>query len=180
MVTHSHGMFRATPGHLVFVVDQSGRQVDKAVASLKVGDLIMVASTDQAGEKMLRHSEVLAMHDDLGSDGLYAPLTPSGTLIVDDVVASNYATHSVEVSLPHGAAHALFFPLRLWHRFKFADLFSFFSTSLCSMGSPSDSRVCQLEREPEHDEDANDLHPFLELMYHRIRLDRLSRFLSSV
>ena len=42
------------------------------------------------------------------SPGAFVPLTEHGTLLVDGVLASNYA------SFPHGLSHALTAPFRLW------------------------------------------------------------------
>ena len=57
---------------------------------------------------------------------MFAPLTSSGTIVVDGVLASNYAGSSATLSSPHGAAHGIAFPLRVYHKLQHA--FAFFST----------------------------------------------------
>ena len=45
--------------------------------------------------------------------GMFAPLTPSGTIVVDNVHASDYAGSSEMLSSPHGTAHAIAFSARV-------------------------------------------------------------------
>merc|ERR1711974_155945 len=67
-------------------------------------------------------SLVLAISVEVTKSGMYAPFTPAGALVVDGVVASNYGTPSSRMRLPHGAAHAAFFLLRVYHNLSFPSL----------------------------------------------------------
>ena len=58
---------------------------------------------------------VLSVRRSVESAGLFAPLTASGTIVVDSVFASNYAAPSTTLRLPHGMAHAVLFPTRVFH-----------------------------------------------------------------
>merc|ERR1711879_1113081 len=100
-VAHETGTFQATSGHLVFTAES-----DKPMSKVVVGDSLLV------GDKWQKVTGVSVIES---SSGLYAPLTPSGTIVVEGVLASNYATPSPSLWLPHAAAHAAFFSLRALH-----------------------------------------------------------------
>lgn len=116
-VVHSCGNFRASQGHIVFVADHRGAKLDKFVADLHVGDKLF-ASTDGVATLCT----VLGVRHDANDLGMYAPMTMTGTIIVDGVVASNYATSSVR--LPHSCAHAFFSPVRMFHKLGLARVWS--------------------------------------------------------
>jgi len=132
-VIHSYGQFRATAGHLVFT--SAG---DMPVSHLQVGDQIVV-------EGSVELSKVLAIKQSESVSGMYAPLTASGTIVVDDIVASNYAAPSTALWLPHTSAHAFFYPLRFFYQLGFA------ATS---------------------EERADALQPFLKISHEWLRLDK--------
>jgi len=100
-VVHSLGEFLASANHLVFANEE-----DVLVADVQVGDLLSVAD----GKSM-----VLSVRQSVGSQGMFAPLTASGTIAVDGVLASSYAAPSTTLRLPHGMAHAVAFPTRMFH-----------------------------------------------------------------
>merc|ERR1719436_2179639 len=93
-VVHAHGTFQASENHIVFTT-----KGDTPVSALRPGDELL----GQSGP-----SPILAIREESTAAGMYAPLTASGALVVDGVIASNYATPSSRVSLPHAAAHAAF------------------------------------------------------------------------
>jgi hypothetical protein len=132
-VIHSHGQFRATAGHLVFTSDG-----DMPMSQLQVGDQIVV-------EGAAGFSNVIAIHQSDSVSGMYAPLTASGTIVVDDVVVSNYAAPSKGLRLPHTSAHAFFYPLRFFYQLGLASA-------------------------PEEKDDA--LQPFLTISHQWLRLDK--------
>lgn len=113
-VKHSQGEFAATSTHMVFV-SASGARAEKMVSQLVVGDLLIV----QDGLT----SEVLSIHGATSKSGMFAPLTASGKVVVDGVLASIYAAPSTNVYLPHSSAHAWMLPVRLAHRFGLASVF---------------------------------------------------------
>eukprot|EP00928_Gymnodinium_smaydae_P065085 TRINITY_DN48280_c0_g1_i1.p1 TRINITY_DN48280_c0_g1~~TRINITY_DN48280_c0_g1_i1.p1 ORF type:complete len:358 (-),score=35.61 TRINITY_DN48280_c0_g1_i1:134-1207(-) len=112
-VEHSDGTFRASANHVVFVVSSSGTK-DTSVRSLHVGDRLLISNGNATS-----YSTILSLRHDAGKTGMYAPLTASGTIVVDGVVSSNYATAG-NSDIPHAAMHASFFPLRAYKRL-FAD-----------------------------------------------------------
>merc|ERR1712203_442198 len=93
-VQHSHGEFRVSPHHVVFV--ETG---DKLAADLTTGDKVLVSENSGVVAR-----EVLIMKQSSGNSGMFAPLTPSGTVVVDNVAASNYASYA-HVPFPHSALH---------------------------------------------------------------------------
>lgn len=111
-VEHARGTFRVSANHLVFAQDGMGRRLDKIAIQLNAGDLIYLPSSAAETEQVVR---VLSIHSSEGDSGMYAPLTASGTIVVDGIVASNYATHSQATWIPHGAIHAAFLPVRIYH-----------------------------------------------------------------
>lgn len=114
-VVHSQGTFRASANHLAFVLSEGGVRGDMPVSALRSGDQLLVQSA--SGKEM--PSLILSISLESTSAGMYAPFTSSGALVVDGVIASNYGAPSSGVSLPHGAAHAAFFALRLFHQLDF-------------------------------------------------------------
>jgi hypothetical protein len=102
-VVHSKGEHRATGNHIVFVLGSANKAVDQ----LQVGDQLLATEGPSA---------VLAIRRDTGNSGMFAPVTHSGTLVVDGVLASSYATPGSRLRLPHSVAHSIFFPLRMYHR----------------------------------------------------------------
>lgn len=110
-VVHSQGTFRASPNHLAFVLSEGGVRGDMPVSALRPGDQLLVQSASGKGMPSL----ILSIGLESASAGMYAPFTSSGALVVDGVIASNYGAPSSGVSLPHGAAHAAFFALRMFH-----------------------------------------------------------------
>jgi len=132
-IIHSYGQFRATAGHLVFTKDGG-----MPMSQLQAGDEIVVEGTEGL-------SKVIAVHKSTSESGMYAPFTASGTIAVDDVVASNYAAPSKGLRLPHTSAHAFFYPLRMFYQFGFTSA-------------------------PEEKADA--LQPFLTISHNFLRLDK--------
>merc|ERR1712072_1553804 len=83
------------------------------VSALRPGDHLLVQGSS---------SPILSIGKEITTAGMYAPLTASAALVVDGVVASNYGAPSSGMSLPHGAAHAAFFALRVYHYFDLGSL----------------------------------------------------------
>jgi len=110
-VVHSQGTFRASANHLAFVLSEGGVRGDMPVSTLRPGEQLLVQSA--SGEEV--PSLILSSSLESTTAGMYAPFTSSGALVVDGVIASNYGAPSSGVSLPHGAAHAAFFGLRMFH-----------------------------------------------------------------
>jgi len=131
-VKHSHGELRVSQHHVVFV--ETG---DKLAADLTAGDKVYVSE-----DSGLVLREVLAVVQSSGRTGMFAPLTPSGTIVVDNVVASNYASYG-HAWFPHNALHATFFPVRAFHALGLAS----FSPKVADAGEhlhPYASAIWQL------------------------------------
>merc|ERR1711862_444139 len=113
VLVHSRGQLRATAEHIVFVLNAQGQRVDVAMKDVRVGDQVLTSS--QPGSAVLPGS-VLAVREDMAvSEGMFAPLVASGSVVVDKTVASVYAGAPAYRSGPHAAYHALFFVARIWH-----------------------------------------------------------------
>eukprot|EP00747_Dinoflagellata_sp_TGD_P197389 gnl/TRDRNA2_/TRDRNA2_68675_c0_seq1.p1 gnl/TRDRNA2_/TRDRNA2_68675_c0~~gnl/TRDRNA2_/TRDRNA2_68675_c0_seq1.p1 ORF type:complete len:502 (+),score=69.59 gnl/TRDRNA2_/TRDRNA2_68675_c0_seq1:40-1545(+) len=163
-VVHTGGIFRASDTHLVFTCGTGGRKkmerIDKFVGNLQPGELLCgVEGTDVIPSKILhverRRGDTL---------GMIAPLTAAGTVVVDGVVASNYASPSRSVLLKHTLAHMTLFPLRIYYVFGWDRLLT-----------PVWSVVCQLLGWQKACADNGDLelHPFASLLTDSLHLERL-------
>eukprot|EP00928_Gymnodinium_smaydae_P030445 TRINITY_DN22647_c0_g1_i1.p1 TRINITY_DN22647_c0_g1~~TRINITY_DN22647_c0_g1_i1.p1 ORF type:complete len:753 (-),score=127.59 TRINITY_DN22647_c0_g1_i1:294-2507(-) len=101
---HELGQLRVSARHLVFAVgsdDADTQPTSHFAAELRPGDRLLTVSGS---------SRILSVDRGQSSRGMFAPLTASGTIVVDGVVASNYATAGERLS--HGLLHATMFPLR--------------------------------------------------------------------
>jgi hypothetical protein len=149
-VRHEFGEVQATQRHLVLTAEGG----DKPVGELKPGDLLLVA---KGSGGQLEPSAVLAVRPVNGIDA-YAPLTASGTIVVDGVAASNYASTASagDAYVTHAVAHAFLFPVRA---FNCAGLSSLWT--LVGAGT----------------RDTQELHPFLDLAYRHLKIDTLHALL---
>jgi hypothetical protein len=111
-VVHTHGSFRASRNHLVFVISDGGVRHDKTTGALQPGDLLLIMDSEAAE---VSKSIVLSISSQMTTEGMYAPLTSSGTLLVDGVVASAYGTPELGKKFHHAASHASFFAVRAYH-----------------------------------------------------------------
>eukprot|EP00929_Paragymnodinium_shiwhaense_P111491 TRINITY_DN795_c0_g1_i1.p1 TRINITY_DN795_c0_g1~~TRINITY_DN795_c0_g1_i1.p1 ORF type:complete len:490 (+),score=54.86 TRINITY_DN795_c0_g1_i1:1702-3171(+) len=102
MIEHELGSFRATLQHMIFA--DSG---DVALHKLLVGQrLTVVRGAARSTVRVFSVSKVPSIV------GLMSPLTESGSLIVDGVLASTYAA-AYGGSVKHAAMHASFYALRV-------------------------------------------------------------------
>jgi hypothetical protein len=152
-IWHATGVFRATAGHLVFVatIGSKGSSIAKAVTDLQVGDELLSIPSDAS---TIIRSTVIGIRRGKSS-GMYAPLTPSGTIVVDDVIASNYATPQPSVHLPHGAAHAAMFLARAF--------------AACGFNGMAPQSW------PGKNESAEEMNSLAMLLYRHLKLERLLR-----
>lgn len=92
-----------TPSHLLMVPSETGPKAVFA-QTLQVGDRVL--TKNEAGE--LIEDTVISSHL-IKRQGVFAPLTVHGTVVVDNVVASCYAVVGSQ-----SLAHWSFLPARLW------------------------------------------------------------------
>merc|ERR1712151_1388949 len=109
-IVHEHGTLRVSANHLVPVRCRERREY-KAAVDVRPGDKVFIADRNTAPSST--ESQVLEIRQGASDSGMFAPLTAAGTIVVDGVVASNYATPGLGQRLPHELAHAMFFPLRM-------------------------------------------------------------------
>jgi len=94
-IEHEAGELRATGNHLLFNGEGNAKPADR----FTTGDTLLLTGAFQA--------RVLGLRKDKTEHGLFAPLTSSGTVSIDGVEASNYATVN-NLDIPHSAMHASF------------------------------------------------------------------------
>lgn len=153
-VVHSRGEFRATENHIVFIVadGKRGSRKSKMVGQLVVGDELIIV--DPSNQRSVAFSHVLSVRRSAGASGLYAPLTASGTIVVDGVVASNYASPSMNKDLGHDTAHAFLLPVRIYHMLGLNVLLQpLFNQFAVASG------------------EAEEMHPYLALMFRCLKFD---------
>ncbi|GFQ85725.1 desert hedgehog protein B [Trichonephila clavata] len=105
--TNNSNILLLTQRHLLFKWENKILTATYAV-HIKEGDFIYTRSV--ANQTMLAAVTNVSLST---QKGVYAPLTESGTIVVDGIWASCYA----EVA-SHNLAHALFFPVRFLHVIK--------------------------------------------------------------
>jgi len=109
-VIHEGGALTLTPNHIVFASTGNDDDVQEIPArNLKAGMKLLTQTNIPEGEK--RASLVRAV-ESTTMDGYYAPLTSSGTIVVDAVVASCYTEN---YRLPHWVINILMAPFRFVH-----------------------------------------------------------------
>ncbi|UJR18075.1 hypothetical protein I4U23_004975 [Adineta vaga] len=99
-LSNSTSILLVSPNHLVFDFDSNAARF---AGKFHVGDRVQFIDNHQ-----LVPAEILSMKL-TKAQGYYAPLTPSGTIIVNGVVSSNYATVS-----NHALAHYFMGAYRWW------------------------------------------------------------------
>jgi len=78
-----------TPDHLVFLHDNNTKTARAVPArSLRVGDRLLSTTTTSPSSSSMLIEEIRSVT----RVGAYGPFTPSGTVVVNDIVASNYVT----------------------------------------------------------------------------------------
>lgn len=179
-IVHSYGEFQATENHIIFVaadIDKANvdphQRVSRLVGKLTPGDWLM--ATDPDNPQLVRYSRVLAVRHSSGESGVYAPLTAAGTIVVDGVVASNYASPNAQTDLTHRTAHAFLLPVRLYHFFGIKTLLHPFWQHFCGTSSHWLCLGDHLDaaRKSAVPVKIDELHPYLAVMYRGFRVDKL-------
>ncbi|XP_071162766.1 uncharacterized protein [Mytilus edulis] len=113
-IVHDNGKITLTPEHIMFV---GKNRYPKHASNLKPGDHLYFITNDNASQTATM-STVLSIRKVKGR-GIYAPLTYSGRLLVDNIDVSCYCTLNPlkavgrEIISSHTLAHAGFLPLRI-------------------------------------------------------------------
>jgi hypothetical protein len=123
MITHEYGTMNLTAGHGIATLEHGFVPAGK----VNVGDSLLSAATDDS----LRTSRVLSLRT-VQKIGMFGPLTWSGTIMVDGVLASSYMVtaefvHSAALenfvsyiggwNNAHSLLHYVFLPMRASHAF---------------------------------------------------------------
>lgn len=100
-----------TPSHLVLRLGGEGLQTEQVFAAqVLVGDHLMVRDS---ADVFVRDTVISVEAQWVEQGGVYAPLTRTGTLLVDDVLVSCYAQFNSQT-----VAHLSFAPFRLYFNVK--------------------------------------------------------------
>ena len=97
-----------SPLHLIAHISKETRKLEFVFAKeLKLDDQLVVETTN--GER--KHDRCTKI-ESIQDKGAYAPLTESGTIMVNNVLASCYAN-----TYNHELAHLVFKPVRFWYTY---------------------------------------------------------------
>lgn len=155
-LVHEQGRVRMTENHIVFVHGPNGR-IDKAAGKVQLGEQLF-AVVDGATQT----SSVLEINQKSMAMGMYAPLTRTGTIVVDGVVASNYALPDLSMKLPHSLAHFVLLPVRVYHALGLNNVMQ----ALCKLPGGSDLLRCS----------ASAYHPYIDVIYKKLGIQQLLKF----
>lgn len=115
VVTAHSGPITLTAGHVIFRFSKTDGSLESLYASqIVVGDKLALFND---GGDMLQPEEVLEVKEVVEA-GAWAPLTTSGTLLVDGFLASCYA------SFPHDYSELAFAPVKMFPKFLLDDQYS--------------------------------------------------------
>nr|XP_022900483.1 tiggy-winkle hedgehog protein [Onthophagus taurus] len=130
---------KVTASHLVVIKDANNITRTIFAAELKVGDTVLVLKDENARTIIMDRVEKISWSSEIG---VYAPLTRTGTVIVDGVVASCYATIDSQF-----IAHFVMAPIRMGY-----NLMEGFSRMWKIVSKPingwSEERSIKLKEEP--------------------------------
>lgn len=170
VVEHETGMLSASPTHVVFARTGAGSRTDLPASHLRAGDALFV----RAANGSLQESLVLTVRRSWAREGLFAPLTASGTLVVDGVLVSNYAWPSLAARLPHRWAHAAMLPVRAYHAVGLGEILESFWARLCGESKDSSLWLCHGGglRHGATGSGKHEFHPFVALLHSTLHLDR--------
>eukprot|EP00929_Paragymnodinium_shiwhaense_P078228 TRINITY_DN4050_c0_g1_i8.p1 TRINITY_DN4050_c0_g1~~TRINITY_DN4050_c0_g1_i8.p1 ORF type:complete len:260 (-),score=31.13 TRINITY_DN4050_c0_g1_i8:386-1165(-) len=107
---YSGGELRVSDGHLVFTADPDGTKSEKKASELVAGDYLGGVVEGEENASL----QLLAVTRSVGQTGMFAPLTPSGKLVVDGAVVSSYASAPRASRVSHCAMHSSMFAARFW------------------------------------------------------------------
>ena len=97
-----------TGSHVIFIqASNGGKQMSKYARDIVLGDVLI---NEETGTK----AYVVDISESI-LNGYFAPLTGSGTLVVNGFLASCYASY------PHWVAHMAMYPARIWPAFFLAN-----------------------------------------------------------
>ena len=105
-ITFEHGALTLTPEHMVFVVAPNRQVRVIAAKEVKRHALMLVQKEGKTFSSIVHSVQSVKM------SGFYAPVTNSGTIVVDNIVASCY-TQDGKIVVNHWIIHMIMAPLRL-------------------------------------------------------------------
>eukprot|EP00929_Paragymnodinium_shiwhaense_P100344 TRINITY_DN625_c0_g1_i3.p1 TRINITY_DN625_c0_g1~~TRINITY_DN625_c0_g1_i3.p1 ORF type:complete len:432 (+),score=65.32 TRINITY_DN625_c0_g1_i3:90-1385(+) len=104
-IEHEMGELRVSSNHKLHVETAAGRlALDKQAQDVVTGEALLLGASSSS-------SLVLTIRHDATMRGVRSPVTLSGYVTVDNVLASSYAAVAGQ-DVPHSSLHAAFFPLR--------------------------------------------------------------------
>jgi len=156
-LVHEQGRVRMTANHIVFVNGPNGRS-DKPAGKVQLGEQLVAVV-----EGATQTSTVLEINYKSAVMGMYAPLTHTGTIVVDGVVASNYALPDLSMKLPHSLAHFVLLPVRIYHALGLHNVMQV----LCKLPGGSDLLSCSA---------SSQYHPYIDVIYKKLGIQQLLKF----
>lgn len=106
LTTSTGQQLTASNGHFIYVTDSN---TTKRMCDVTVGDYVLVVHEMSHGYQMT--SECVTKKEHTTAQGMYNPMTLSGTIVVDHIIASNYEEH-----IYPSVAHMMLAPVRGLYR----------------------------------------------------------------
>jgi hedgehog protein len=113
IITASGRRITVTPSHLLLVEQEDGNVEPTFAGKIREGVRLLILPP---GAEMLTWDLVTRIEVRI-EQGVYAPLTNAGTIIVDEIAVSCYAFIN-----SHALAHIVFSPVRLFHNLRHSAL----------------------------------------------------------
>jgi len=162
VLTHEYGTLRASENHVIFLCDGEAR-TERRAGEISAGEHLCAASS---GITQTLASRVIKVEERAGARGMFAPLTASGTIVVDGAVASNYATPN-NLPIKHSVMHATLFPLRVYYALGLDTKLAPIWSALCGLSGWN--TACSQE--------TFELHPYVSLFHETAHLEKLATLL---
>jgi len=162
VLTHEYGTLRASENHVIFLCDGEAR-TERRAGEISAGEHLCAVSI---GITQAVASRVMKVEDRAGARGMFAPLTASGTIVVDGAVASNYATPN-NLPIKHSVMHATLFPLRVYYAFRLDTKLAPIWSALCGLFGWN--TACSQE--------TFELHPYVSFFHKTAHLEKLATLL---
>lgn len=108
-ISTTESTLEITPTHLLLMRHHHDSNAPRYLQAqrLRVGDSIFSIN------ETIKEMKVIEIIRNLKRNDAFAPLTESGTLVVDNIIASCYADYEY-----HSIAHLVLFPFRFYHKIR--------------------------------------------------------------
>ena len=116
-ISTNHSTLEITPSHLILMRHQGDTTPPRYLRAARLRPSDNIFSVRSHSNESIEETQVIEVIRNVERNDAYAPLTESGTLVVDDMVVSCYAQYE-----HHSLIHAAMFPFRMYNKIKYHTL----------------------------------------------------------